>query len=65
MFNKIDTGLTNFFFKPLNHFNIYKYFQYLGPNKETQYLNIRDFEKLLIYKNDRYKRYALLHSKKI
>ena len=46
MYNKIDTGLTNFFFKPFNNINIYKYFQYLGPNEETQYFNIGSFKSL-------------------
>ena len=34
---KIDIGLTNFFFP--KKLNIYKYFSYLGLNKQTQYYN--------------------------
>ena len=54
---KIDIGLTNFFFP--KKLNIYKYFSYLGPNKQTQYYNFKSLKSLATYKNELNMKYAI------
>ena len=61
---KIDIGLTNFFFP--GNLKINKYLcSYLGPNKETQFYNYKNYEGLTQYKNILNMRYALRESEDV
>jgi hypothetical protein len=61
---KIDIGLTNFFFP--GNLQVNKYLSsFLGPNKETQFYNYKNYEGLVQYKNILNMRYGLRESEDV